>query len=425
MTDMESSTSMPHRSTLAAALALLLGGLFGSATADDQLPSDPVFLVRYTDGSSLSGRLQRLGADRRVTIQPVGEDQPARTVPIEEVVSFDRVNATPSNLPEWPALLFPDGDRLRASIGKVGETTIAIQSRSLGELQVPLVSVLGLVLNPPGEVELLESVHAAIRAETGGREVAWLNNGDRVEGGFLGLSGEALEFRTGGGPTTIPRKGVVALAFDPKLVEYARPRDTYVECKLRDGSRIGLGSFRYEQGQVMGTTRAGPPVKLSLSEVDRLTVRSAVVQFLSERPEDGIKYTAYLGSPRPYQRDAAVDGRAICLAGQYHERGLGTQSRTLLAYKLDASARRFQATIGLDDRAGPLGDVVFRVRVDERVVFTSPSMTEGAKPIDLDIDVQGARFLILDTDFGERGDVRDYADWAEARLVRDPAAATR
>mgnify|MGYP001000195659 FL=1 len=60
------------------------------------------------------------------------------------------------------------------------------------------------------------------------------------------------------------------------------------------------------------------------------------------------------------------------------------------------------------------------MRVDDRVAFTSPSMTEGTKPIDLDIDLKGARFLILETDFGERGDVRDLADWAEARLVRDP-----
>lgn len=407
------------RSILLLLLVLLVAP---SATrgADDPLPSDPVFLVRLADGTSLDARLQRIGPDLRVTLGPVGDGAAARTLPLDEVVSLDRKATRAPALPEGPTLLFPDGERLRASIGKASDTAIAVQSASLGPIDVPLTSVLGLVLDPPTELEALEALHAAVRAEPGGREVAFLSNGDRLEGGFLGLAGDSVEFRAPAGATKLPRKGVVALAFDPKLVEYPRPRGTYLECKLRDGSRLAVNSARFERGELRGTARSGLPLRLPIADVDRLTVLSARVQYLSGRAEDAVKSTGYLGSPRAHQRDAAADGRPIQLAGQSHDRGLGTQARTLLAYRLDASARRFQATIGLDDRAGPLGDVVFRVRVDERVAYTSPSFTEGAPPVDLDIDVTGARFLILETDFGERGDVRDFADWAEARLVRDP-----
>ena len=72
-------------------------------------------------------------------------------------------------------------------------------------------------------------------------------------------------------------------------------------------------------------------------------------------------------APRnPYRRDASIEGHPLRLAGQVYDRGLGTQSRTFLAYRLVADDQRFQALVGLDDRAGALGSVVFRVLVDGR-----------------------------------------------------------
>ena len=94
------------------------------------------------------------------------------------------------------------------------------------------------------------------------------------------------------------------------------------------------------------------------------------------------------------------------------------QSRTLLAYRLTPGDRRFQALVGLDDGAGPLGSVVFRVLVDGHERFASPPMSVRDTPKSIDIDVAGANSLILVTEFGERGEIRDIADWVEARLIR-------
>ena len=74
--------------------------------------------------------------------------------------------------------------------------------------------------------------------------------------------------------------------------------------------------------------------------------------------------------------------------------------------------------MGVDDRAGPLGSVVFRVMVDDQTRYTSPAMTARDAPRSIDVDLAGARLLILITEFGERGDVRDLADWIEPRIVR-------
>ncbi|MEO6808483.1 MAG: NPCBM/NEW2 domain-containing protein, partial [Isosphaeraceae bacterium] len=38
----------------------------------------------------------------------------------------------------------------------------------------------------------------------------------------------------------------------------------------------------------------------------------------------------------------------------------------------------------------------------------------------IDLDIAGGKVLILISEFGERGEVRDFADWVEARLIREP-----
>jgi hypothetical protein len=142
------------------------------------------------------------------------------------------------------------------------------------------------------------------------------------------------------------------------------------------------------------------------------------VSYLSDREATASRYVGYVGPTRPYRRDATVDGHPLRLAGQTYDRGLGCQSRTLLAYRLAPDDRRFQALVGLDDGAGPLGSVVFRVLVDGHERYASPLMSVRDVPQFIDIDVAGAKSLILATEFGDRGEVRDHADWVEARLIR-------
>jgi len=45
-------------------------------------------------------------------------------------------------------------------------------------------------------------------------------------------------------------------------------------------------------------------------------------------------------------------------------------------------------------------------------------LTDRDVPKAIDVDLTGGKLLILATEFGERGDVQDQADWIEARLIR-------
>ena len=397
--------------------ALLTLPAAAEPAADATVASDPVFTALKVDGGTVSGRIRQLGPRGELTL--VTDAGPEVVLPLDTLVKLSRDNPGTTPTPEAPAVLFPGGDRLyRTTIGATNETSLEVHSYLLGKLAIPLDSVLGLVLALATDSDALDDLLVRVRNEPRASEVVWLANGDKLAGSLLGLTDKAVEFQPGAAAIKLDRAGVVGVGFDPAQVVYLSPRSGLLELTLSDGSRLGVSGARVEQGHVLAETRFGAPVKVPLADLARVYPRTPSVVYLSERAVAGAQYVPYVGPTRPYRRDATVEGHPLRLSGQEFERGLGTQSRTLLAYRLEPGDKRFQARIGLDDRAGPLGSVVFRVLLDKKEVYLSPPLAARDAPRSIDIDVSGSKALFLITEFGERGGVRDFADWAEARLIR-------
>jgi hypothetical protein len=388
----------------------------GPTRPGPNVPSDPVFTALLTDATTVTGRIRQLGPQAAVTL--ADGDQSERVIPFDRLVKLTRDGTSPPIPPEGTLILFPEGDRLRGILGTAGETALEVNSDVLGELSIPLEAALGLVLSVPSEPESLNALVMRIREEPRTTELLWLANGDRLTGGFVAMSAEIIQMQADTGRVEVARGGVTALAFDPALVAYPRPEGVFLELTLADGSRLGATDLRIEKGQLLAKARFGTTVRLPMTDLARVHVRGGPVSYLSERDEAAVQYVSYLGPTRTYRRDATVEGHAFLLAGQSYDRGLGTQSRTLLAYKLQSGDRRFQASVGVDDRAGPLGNVVFKVLADGKERFVSPPLSARDTPRTIDVDIAGARLLILITEFGERGGIRDFADWVEARVVR-------
>ncbi len=348
----------------------------------------------------------------------------ARNGPFPSTTSSSSPETPPSVLPppptEGPILLFPGGDRLHVREIHSDDEAFRLQPTltALGDQAIPLDRPLGILLNPPTRPEQVDEWVARVRDEPRASEVAWLTNGDRVTGGFLGLGPQKLTLQAEAGKVELDRSGIVALGFDPNLANDPRPPGLSLELTLSDGSRLGVTEARVERGRLLAKTRYGAAISLPLADLAAVHVLGGAVAYLADRDDAIAQYQSYVGPTRPFRRDANAEGHPFRLGGVSFDRGLGTQSRTLLAYRLKPGDRRFQATVGLDDRAGPKGSVIFRVLVDRREVFVSPPMAAGETPRDVDVDLNGARSLILVTEFGPRGDVRDLADWVEARLIR-------
>ena len=389
--------------------------------SDGPVASDPVFNALRTDGSSVTGRVREF-SEGGVTL--VSLDGKEEVIPPGQLVKLTREGFGVTYAAEPPVVLFPGGDRLhRSTLGAATETTLELQSFSLGNLPlaVPLDSLLGLVMPVPTDTgaDAIESLILRIREEPRKSEVLWLGNGDRINGGFLGLSEKTVEFLQGKTSIKIDRSGVLAIGFEPGLVVYPLPKGGFFELNFTDGSRLGVTDIKLDLGQVAATTRFHAKIKVPLADLVRISARTPSVVYLTERAPAQERSIPYVGPPRPSRRDVTVEGQTMRLSGQDYDRGIGTQSRSLLAYRLEPGDKRFQTLVGVDDRAGPLGNVVFRVLVDNnQELYASPPMAARDSPRVIDVDVSKAKVLILITEFGERGAVRDIADWVESRIIR-------
>jgi len=398
------------------AALLALAGPAWSQTAPK--PGGPIFDVLTTTGPGPSGTIVALSPDG-IAVEPA--EGPAKEFATTDLVRLRREAEVVAG--EGSYVVLPEGDRLtRARVGSATDATVEVEAQAIGKASVPVDALLGLILKPPADAEAFDALLRKVRTEPRTSEVAWLANGDRVVGSFVGMDDRVvrLQPQDAAAPRELARDGVVAVGFDPALVAYPKPEGPYLELGLIDGSRIGVSGAGLDKGRVSGVSRFKAKVDLPIEAVIQATPRTAAVEYLSERPVDGKSYVPYFDSVRPFQLDASVEGRPLLLNGLTYDRGFGTSSRTLLAFKLKPGDRRFQALVGVDGRAGPSGSVVFRVLTDGKARFASDPLTFRDAPVAVDVDLEGAKLLILATEFGERGDARDWADWAEARIIRTP-----
>jgi hypothetical protein len=379
--------------------------------------SEPTFIAWTIDGRTATGRIVALGEGSIAIALPDGKKHTFR---LDRLVKLTRESPAAMAAGESSqVVLLGDGDRLmRVAIGAANDAGLEVRSELLGKLEIPLDALVGMVLSAPAQGGSLDALRDRVEVEPRKAEVVWLNNGDRVEGSFLGMDERNVKLEVDRKPLEIDRGTALAVGFDRKLLRYPRPDGAFLEATLNDGTRLGLATSRLVEGTIEATTRFGGKVRLPLGELARLHARSPSVIYLGEREPPRAGYVSYVGPTRPYRIDRAVDGQPIRLGGQTYDRGIGMQSRTLLAFPIQPGDRRFQALVGLDERAGPLGSVMFRVFVDREKRFESPAMTDRDPPRVVDIDLAGGKILILATEFGERGNVRDLADWAEARIIR-------
>jgi alpha-galactosidase len=113
--------------------------------------------------------------------------------------------------------------------------------------------------------------------------------------------------------------------------------------------------------------------------------------------------------------DKNFQGDAFQFNGKTYEKGLGCKSKSIMMYKLDGKADRFQAVIQLDDASDDENTGKFRILNEDkfggRVIFDSGQIKKG-EPKTVDIDVKGLDFILLE--FTGKG---VFGNWIDAKVI--------
>lgn len=117
----------------------------------------------------------------------------------------------------------------------------------------------------------------------------------------------------------------------------------------------------------------------------------------------------------------SVEKKTMTLDGKTYDRGVGTHAQGTIYVALDGEAKRFQATLGVDDEVGDKGSITFKIYGDGKALFETPVMHGGNVPAPVDLDISGVTMLYIV--IGDGGDANsfDHADLADAKFVVEGA----
>ncbi|MFM7131285.1 MAG: NPCBM/NEW2 domain-containing protein [bacterium] len=390
-------------------------------------PLSGPWVLTTTAGQATGGNLSGLDSDQLVWQETEKKaDQKFSWTGIDDIrrnaesASFAYTDATLG-----PFVLLPEGDRLRGeSVALIENRGLAVQSFSVGVLNLPLDRWAGSVFKPPAEPDALLSMIKSLRtgADKPGDQII-LANGDRLSGTVTTLVGESIGLQPIGAAKEISMKraDILALSIDPRSIKYDPAEATTWEISLGDGSRLSAKTLLLNavdgESVISITTRWGAGLNLPLAKVNRIRAIPAGLVDLQNRKPDAVQTVDYVGATPQPRFGSNVRGGPIQIGSRWFDSGIGTQSRTLIAYRLSGSEKRFTAWLGLDQSAGPLANARATVIIDGKTAYDSGPMLSGEPARRVNLDLTGAKLLILSTEFGEGGSVRDWVNWAEPSLL--------
>jgi alpha-galactosidase len=119
------------------------------------------------------------------------------------------------------------------------------------------------------------------------------------------------------------------------------------------------------------------------------------------------------------QAAKSVENHPLTIAGEAFDHGVGTHANGRWRIDLKGAATAFAAKVGVDDDTKGKGSVKFEVWVDGKLAAESGLMKGGDKAKKIEVDLAGAKEMILVVTDAD-GDIGyDHADWAEGMIEYD------
>jgi hypothetical protein len=378
---------------------------------------EPAFVAQTAAGLSPTGALQQLGPEW--TVRLAGKEL------VRDLLTLRRADKPLPPPPSGEQLLFINGDRIAGRVRKLADEQLQFQFtaelEANKEAKVPLSALAVIWLVAPDGVDQPDLFRRRLASGQRQRDTLLLRNGDVLEGLLGGFDDTGAQMEVDKKAVPVPRSRLAAVTLSTELTTPLRPKGTFARLVLASGSRLSLADASCDDGKTLtGTTLFDAPVRVPLDQVIALDIYQGKAVPLSDLKPLKQEQTPYLGVTWPLANDGSVAGRDLRLGGSSYDKGLGMHSEARVTYDVSAGFRRFEALVGLDDQTGRDGSVRIKVLVDgkPRDLGWDKELTAQTGPQPVRVDLKGAKQLTLVVEFGQRGDVGDHVDWADARLVK-------
>lgn len=387
-------------------------GLFALLTFRSALGLD--FVATTIDGKAIKVTDADFTANWQIEGKVDGEPT---TLNARDLVMIQFGGKLSSPYPKESHLILATGEVIRGEVRRTEDERLQLRGPPLGEVNVPLTAVRGIILEREASLATLERLRKEILRPGRMSDEIILGNGDVLRGLFMSMDADNVVFLRDDEEMKVPVRTIAAVAFDPNLLDYPAPESFGGQLRLDDGTMLLLDSIVNQGTRLDVKTSFGAECSVNIGGVVDLAFRNGKVTYLSDLEPAEVKLQGYLDRVLTPRMDRSVLGTPIQLEGRLFAKGIGMQSQSSLIYSLDGY-ERFEAVIGLDDRAGDQASVRYLVFVDGKKAFDSGELTALSSPKPISLSVEGATELRLTVDFAARGNVQDYADWGDARLIR-------
>ena len=388
----------------------------------------PPIEVSTLKGEQHVGSLERLSSDEAVLKTPTGE----LTIPAAELLAI-RVPAgttAPAATEAAMEIRLTDGSRLRASSFASTGTVAVIEHPQLGSLKLPMTVVQSVRFAAPDAK--VDNAWNQLLDKSAKKDQVAVRKGDVLDhlDGVIGSLDEAtVKFQLDGDEIPVKRERVFGLIYSRRENVSSK---AVVAVDLASGDRLAGKGVSFDGAAWKVKLVSGAEVSVPMPLVQSVDFSLGKIAYLSNLEPREVKYTPYYDFVWEYRRDRMTHGLPISVGNKTYAKGLGIHSRTLLKYRIGGDYRRFQSVMGIDDSLRSGGDVDVVIKGDNRTLFKGPvsiyERTEkGAAnsteprlmpPIKLDLDVTGVVELEIFVDYGEKEDIGDCLDLADAKVVK-------
>ena len=351
-----------------------------------------------------------------------------KQVPLEKLVRW----STPVANHVRSEAILADGSRLvladswggKSSLELVNDK-VSLTTHSFGDIEVSPAQLRVVLLNAPTDALRRTKFLSKLLSDTTPHDQVYLTNGDALSGRIPEVFPSPAADETvvlllmtdQSEPVEIPTKKIAGIRWRSTRNDAA---ESVLIVGLRDGSSLDTSTLTTADGRFSAKLACGISVRGKVSDVVHMRSLGSQVIYVSDIEPDDYRHEPYLDIRWPYRRDRNVLGGPLVVKGHAYAKGVGVTTAARLSYQVPPDRLRFAVSVAVDDAAKGRGSVVFRVYLrnddDWQLAFSSPVVRGGETPQAVSVDLAGAKEIALVTDYADRGEELDYADWIDARF---------